>query len=141
MQGGNRGMQGGNRGRMGGNRRGAAPPTTSLASLSDGAQYRIELTQMGGRRGGNMGGNRSGGPRGNMGGNRGNVSTGRTRGSLPPLGSSGASNTNPTFLDKLSANTMVNNQNISLSRDCILTYNGIAFTLHDMRVIRIHVSE
>jgi hypothetical protein len=41
----------------------------------------------------------------------------------------------------LSATAIVENQTVGFSRDCILTYNGIAFTLHDMRVIRIHVSE
>jgi hypothetical protein len=32
-------------------------------------------------------------------------------------------------------------QAISFSRDCILTYEGIAFTIQDMSVMRIHVSE
>jgi hypothetical protein len=30
---------------------------------------------------------------------------------------------------------------ISFSRDCILSYEGIAFTIQDMLVMRIHVSE
>jgi hypothetical protein len=32
-------------------------------------------------------------------------------------------------------------QAISFTRDCTLTYEGIAFTIQDMRVMRIHVSE
>jgi hypothetical protein len=32
-------------------------------------------------------------------------------------------------------------QAIAFSRDCILTYEGISFTIQDMRVMRIHVSE
>ena len=41
----------------------------------------------------------------------------------------------------LTATAVVNQQAITFSRDCIMIYEGIAFTLHDMKVYRIHVSE
>jgi len=58
----------------------------------------------------------------------------RTVGGLPPLGA-------PTAAEELTAVAVVDRQQISFSRDCVLIYEGIAFTLHDMKVYRIHVSE
>jgi hypothetical protein len=62
--------------------------------------------------------------------------SGGGRGGLPPLGAAAQN-----AITGLTATSSVNNQTISFSRDCILTYEGIAFTLHNMRVMRIHVSE
>ena len=60
------------------------------------------------------------------------------RGSLPPLGTAAAA---PTAADRFTAQAVVDHAAIGFSRDCILTYEGISFTLHDMKVFRIHVSE
>ncbi len=81
-----------------------------------------------------------GGGRGMGGGGRGMGGGGRGgggRGGLPPLGTQAQN----AALSKLTATAVVDNQAVSFSRDCVLTYEGIAFTLHDMRVMRIHVSE
>lgn len=112
--GGRRGGPGGQPGRIG---RGAA------------SSFSVELTQMSGGRGDMMGGPR--GRPGMMGGpSRSN------RGQSPSRGR----NRNAAA-SKLMATALVNNRSVNFSRDCILSYEGIAFTLHDMRVIRIHVSE
>jgi hypothetical protein len=68
------------------------------------------------------GGRRGGGARGG-------------RGALPPLGAAaGAAVGGPVqaFSDTAA---------VTFSRNCILTYEGIAFTIQDMKVMRIHVSE
>jgi len=62
-------------------------------------------------------------------------------GGLPPLGAGSARQAGGPAPNPLSATAVVNNAAVGFSRDCILTYEGIAFTLHDMRVTRIHVSE
>jgi len=59
-------------------------------------------------------------------------------GGLPPLGTTAAA---PTAADRFTAQAVVDHASIGFSRDCILTYEGISFTLHDMKVFRIHVSE
>lgn len=91
----------------------------------------------GGMRGGGMrgGGMRGGGMRGGAGG------AGRAggRGGLPPLGAGAAATAAP--VDRFTAQAVVDHVSVGFSRDCILTYEGIAFTLHDMKVFRIHVSE
>jgi len=43
--------------------------------------------------------------------------------------------------DLLTAQAMVDRVSVGFSRDCILTYEGISFTVHNMKVFRIHVSE
>ena len=72
------------------------------------------------------------------GGMRGAARGGRRggRAALPPLGAAARA---PE--DMLTATAVVNQQAITFSRDCIMIYEGIAFTLHDMKVYRIHVSE
>ncbi len=127
--------EGGGMGRRGRTMGEAQPRTTSLAA--GGSSFTVTLTQ--GMRRGMENGLRRGGMRGGAGGG---VRAGGRRpgGALPPLGAA-ASSPAAAMLSRLSASAPVNNQNISFSRDCVLTYNGIAFTLHDMRVIRIHVSE
>lgn len=62
-------------------------------------------------------------------------------GGLPPLGAGAARPAAGAAANPLSATAVVDNVAVGFSRDCILTYEGIAFTLHDMRVTRIHVSE
>jgi hypothetical protein len=57
-------------------------------------------------------------------------------GALPPLGAAAAG-----AAEQFTAAAVVNHQTISFSRDCTMVYEGIAFTLHDMKVFRIHVSE
>jgi len=57
--------------------------------------------------------------------------------SLPPLGVTPT----PAPGEELTATAAVDHQQISFSRDCTMVYEGIAFTLHDMKVYRIHVSE
>jgi hypothetical protein len=152
--GGGGGMRGGGGGRM----RGAITPQTQLASTLGGpSSFRVELTQMqGGRgmRGGGMGGGGGmrggmgggGGMRGGMGGGggmrggmRGGTMGRASAGTLPPLGTAAAGAAGA--LSNLAATATVDNQAIGFSRDCVLTYYAVAFTLHDMRVIRIHVSE
>jgi hypothetical protein len=66
--------------------------------------------------------------------------TGGATAGLPPLGTAAATPA-AAAISGLMATAIVDNQAVGFSRDCILTYNGIAFTLHDMRVFRIHVSE
>ncbi len=148
QRGGGRGGGGpmGGGGRRGGRMRGALDATTS--AIAQGPRYELELTGGmmmggGGRRGGGARGpgGRGGGGRGSrMGGGGGararGAAGGRARVGLPPLGQAA-----PAGGKVLTATAVVNNQAITLSRDCILTYEGIAFTLHDMRVVRIHVSE
>ncbi len=163
-----RGQAGGGRranaggGRRGGGRRSAAMgralDATTLA-VAAGPRYQLDLTggeRSGrGRSGGDGGGGRrvgaGGGRRGAAGGGRragggGGVRAGTGggrraaaggRGSLPPLGQAALAGTEAA----LTASAIVNNQAVGFSRDCILTYEGIAFTMHDLRVVRIHVSE
>lgn len=159
--GGGRGGRGGGRGMRGAAGSEAGPPAMAVASLSQVASYQVVLT--GGRRGG--GGGRGGGMRGGGGGGRrggagargggggarrggggmrggggaraGGGRRGGGRGALPPLGAgagAGAAAGGPVqaFSDTAP---------ITFSRDCILTYEGIAFTIQDMKVMRIHVSE
>jgi hypothetical protein len=59
------------------------------------------------------------------------------RGGLPPLGAGPAAG----GADQFVASAVVNHQAITFSRDCTMVYEGIAFTVHDMKVFRIHVSE
>ena len=56
---------------------------------------------------------------------------------LPPLGAPTAAGA----AEELTAVAVVDHQQVSFSRDCVMIYEGIAFTLHDMKVYRIHVSE
>jgi hypothetical protein len=144
MRGGGRrggGMRGG--GRRGGGMRGRgrggraeAPGLGTRLADSDGSSFEIVLTGARGMRGGGMrgggmrGGRRGGGRGGGMRGGR----AGRT--TLPPLGTAGAG---PG--EQFTATAVVNHQAITFSRSCLMMYEGIAFTLHDMRVYRIHVSE
>jgi hypothetical protein len=58
------------------------------------------------------------------------------RGGLPPLGV-----TPGAAAETLMRTAVVNRQSISFARDCTMTYEGIAFALHDFKVFRIHVSE
>lgn len=58
------------------------------------------------------------------------------RGTLPPLGTARTGAAASAGVQAFSDNTPV-----TFSRDCILTYEGIAFTIQNMRVMRIHVSE
>jgi len=58
-------------------------------------------------------------------------------GGLPPLGQV----TTAAPADTMTAQAVVNNSSITFSRACRIVYDGIAFTLHDLRVVRIHVSE
>jgi hypothetical protein len=126
---------GGMRGRGRGGRAEAPGLGTRLAD-SDGSSFEIVLTGARGMRGGGMrgggmrGGRRGGGRGGGMRGGR----AGRT--TLPPLGTAGAG---PG--EQFTATAVVNHQAIPFSRSCLMMYEGIAFTLHDMRVYRIHVSE
>jgi len=152
----------GGAGRRGGGRRGAAMgralDATTLA-VAAGPRYQLDLTggERGGRgmrgggggggaRGQGGGGRRGGGGGGRRGGAAGGVRAGGAggrraagggRGSLPPLGQQALAGTAAA----LTATATVNNQAVGFSRDCILTYEGIAFTLHNLRVVRIHVSE
>ncbi len=133
--GGGGGRGGGGRGGRGG-RASAAGPALASAPASISQQYELVLT--GGRRGGGGGGGgrggggRGGGMRGGGGGGRG----GGGRGGLPPLGAAGAAAAAGAGVTGFS-----DTQAVAFSRDCILTYEGIAFTVQDMRVMRIHVSE
>ena len=137
---GGRGGRGGGRGGRGGGRRGAAPdPVTMIAGADELGTYDEVLTGAPGRRGG---GRRGGGMRGG-GGGRGGMRGGGARGGggrgggLPPLGAPTAAGA----AEELTAVAVVDHQQISFSRDCVMIYEGIAFTLHDMKVYRIHVSE
>jgi len=136
------GRAGGMRGRRGG---GMGPgdfgalPGGSAGMARTPSAFEVQLTQgMLGDEGGMGGGRMRGGRAGRAGAGRAPGAAPRT--GLPPLGAAAASPA-AAMLSELSASTMVNNQSISFSKDCILTYTGIAFTLHNMRVIRIHVSE
>ena len=93
----------------------------------------------GGMRGGGGGGMRGGGGGGMRGGGMRGGGGGGGRGGLPPLGAAAATATGP--VDRFTAQAVVDHVSVGFSRDCILTYEGIAFTLHDMKVYRIHVSE
>jgi len=99
----------------------------------------------GGLRGPGAGGGLPGS--GRAGGLRGGGAAGGLRapaagaGRLPPLGAGSAQQAGGPAPNPLSATAVVDNVVVGFSRDCILTYEGIAFTLHDMRVTRIHVSE
>jgi hypothetical protein len=159
MRGGMRGgMGGGMRGGMGGGMRGmggraaADPPTMTAAAPPSGYEVRLTGGMMAGGMRGGRGGAMGGGMRGGMGGAgragagamgggmRGGMRGGARAGgagALPPLGAAapaapGAGATVQAYAD----NTMV-----AFSRDCILTYEGIAFTIQNMKVMRIHVSE
>jgi hypothetical protein len=161
MGGGGRGMRGGAQG--GRRMRGDLGITTRAivsAPRSEGqhvgppglatASFQVELTggMRSGMRGGGMGGGGMGGRRGGggggLGGGRGGMRGGRFggagagRGTLPPLTAAALPAGQAAVF---TATATVNNQAISFSRDCILIYEGIAFTLHDMKVVRIHVSE
>jgi hypothetical protein len=142
------GGAGGRGGGGGGRMRGALDATTT--AIAQGPRYEGQLTggmmRGGGGRGGGArgGGARAGAGRGAGGGGarRGGGGAARRggtagRGTLPPLGQQalGGAAGLPT------ATAVVDNQAISFARDCILTYEFVAFTLHDMRVVRIHVSE
>ena len=143
------GMRGGGMmGGMGGRGRAAVEPPTRLAS-APGSGYELALTggmMAGGMRGGMGGGMRGGGMGGGgmrgggtMGGAmRGGAAAGRAGagGALPPLG---VTPTTPAATETVTG--MSDNSSVTFSRDCILTYEGIAFTLQRMRVMRIHVSE
>jgi len=143
--GGGRGGGRGGRGRGGG--RGEAPdPVTMLAGLELGSSYDVVLTGAPGRRGGGgrggrggRGGARGGGRGGARGGGRAGGGGRGARGAarLPPLGAAAALGAG----EELTAAAIVDHQQISFSRDCTMIYEGIAFTLHDMKVYRIHVSE
>jgi hypothetical protein len=61
---------------------------------------------------------------------------GGARGTLPPLGTATGGAGVGAGVQAYS-----DNNPIAFTRDCILTYEGIAFTIQDMRVMRIHVSE
>lgn len=126
--------RGGGRGMRGG-RWGAAPLEDMMTG--DKAPLRVVLTGAPGRRGGGrmrgMGRSaRAGGARG------GRAFGGGARRTLPPLGAARAA-AEPG--EELTASAVVEHQQISFSRDCIMVYEGISFTLHDMKVFRIHVSE
>jgi hypothetical protein len=131
-------MRGGMRGRGG---RAAAPGLGTMTARSD---FQVVLTgMMGGRRGGGgmRGGIRGGAPGGMRGGpgmraGRRGGARGRA-GGLPPLGAAAPLGAAEQF----TATAVVNHQTVSFSRDCTIVYEGIAFTLHDMKVFRIHVSE
>ena len=146
--GGGGGGRGGGRGGGGrGGMRGAIePPTSRFAAIGQPCGFAVELTQGRGGRGGGRGGGGGGGGRGGGGGGgrRGGggvvARTGGANAGLPPLGTAAATPA-AAAISGLTATAIVDNQAVGFSRDCILTYNGIAFTLHDMRVFRIHVSE
>ncbi len=152
-RGGRGGMRGGPRGGprgggRGGRRRGEAPNLGTRLVRNDGSSFELVLTggrgMRGGMRGGPRGGMRGGGARGGgarggmRGGMRGGARGGRRggRAALPPLGAAARA---PQ--DMLTATAVVNHQAITFSRDCIMIYEGISFTLHNMKVYRIHVSE
>jgi len=149
--GGRGGMRGGRGGGMGGGRgggrRGAAPdPVTMIADGDELGTYDVVLTGAPGRRGGGGrggmgGGGGRGGMRGGGGGGRGGMRGGGGRGGgaagLPPLGAPTAAGA----AAELTAVAVVDHQQVSFSRDCVMIYEGIAFTLHDMKVYRVHVSE
>jgi len=141
-RGGGRGGGGGGRGGM----RGAIePPASRFAVTDQPSSFAVDLTQGRGGRGGGRGGGGGGGRGGGGGGGRrggGGVAarTGGATAGLPPLGTAAATPA-AAAISGLMATAIVDNQAVGFSRDCILTYNGIAFTLHDMRVFRIHVSE
>lgn len=139
------GMRGG---AMGRGRAEADRPTVTAAAPAAG--YQVELTgMMGGGRGmrggggmrGGMGAGMRGGTRGGggtmRGGMRGGARGGARAGALPPLGTQVA--ITPAGAQAVTA--FADNASIAFSRDCILTYEGIAFTIQDMKVMRIHVSE
>ncbi len=153
MRGGGRrgGMRGGGmRGGMRGRGRAEVPNPGTELGRAGGDPLQIVLTAAPGRRGGGMrgggmrGGMRGGGRRGGMrgGGGRGGMRGGGMRGgrggrtTLPPLGTSAGS---PE--EQFTATAVVDHQAITFSRSCLMIYEGISFTLHDMRVYRIHVSE
>ena len=103
----------------------------------DKAPLRVVLTGAPGRRGGRMRGAGRGARGGGARGGR-RASGGGVRRTLPPLGAARAA-AEPG--EQLTASAVVEHQQISFSRDCIMVYEGISFTLHDMKVFRIHVSE
>jgi len=139
--GGARGAGGARRGARRGSMGGALDATTR--AVAQGPRYQVELTggmrgrgarRMQGGGGGRRGAGGAGGRRAGAGGRRAGAGG---RGSLPPLGQQALADTAAA----LTTTASVNNQAVSFSRDCILTYEGIAFTMHDLRVVRIHVSE
>jgi hypothetical protein len=143
--GGRRGGRGGMRGGRGGGRRGSlpgdlieGPPPVTTSMTAQASEVELVLTGMrgGGRRGGRGGGARGGRGGGARGGRGGGARGGR--GGLPPLGTRAPA---PGAAELLTAQAVVDHASIGFSRDCILTYEGVAFTLHDMKVYRIHVSE
>jgi len=148
-----RGERGGGRGARG-EMRGGRGRRAEAPGLGSGllAQFQLELTAAPGGRGGRGGsrgemmgggGRRGGGGRGGgagasfrggamRGGGRAGGAAART---LPPLGTAGPGG------PPVTASAVVDHQAVSFSRECTLVYEGIAFTLHDMHVYRIHVSE
>lgn len=146
-------------GMRGGAMRGASLPPGAPAGASATLQpsYTLELTAMGGpgmrgARGGAPGGGlgmrggaRGAAARGGMpggaaarGGMPGGAAAGGRRGAtLPPLGQVAAG----AVAADLTTQAVVNNTAITFSKDCILFYEGISFTLHNLHVVRIHVSE
>jgi hypothetical protein len=146
MRGGRRGgMRGGRRGGMRGGRAEAPDPGATRLAQVGGDGFELVLTgapgmrggRRGGMRGGGMrgGGMRGGGARGGIGGRRGMRGGRAGRGTLPPLG------TAATPEEQFTATAVVDHQAVTFSRSCLMIYEGIAFTLHDMKVYRIHVSE
>jgi len=144
-RGGGGGARSGGRGGMGmrgGRGRADAGPSAKTILTAQAPPFELVLTggmRGGGRSGGGTGARGGGmGGRGGGGGARGGgAAGGGARRALPPLGAQAG----PGAADQLTASAVVNYQSIALSRNCIITYEGIAFTLHDMRVMRIHVSE
>jgi hypothetical protein len=139
-RGGMRGERGGGR-RMGGSLGGPISAEPSFQIVLTGGR-RGEMMDRGAR--GDMmdrgaRGARAGARGAGVGARRATAAPARTgRGGLPPLG---AAPPGAQQADILTAQAVVNGQGFTFSRDCILTYEGIAFTLHDMKVNRIHVSE
>ena len=129
------------RGGMGGSA--VAPMSSIRGNEVGGSGLQIVLTGARGGRGG-MGRDEDD-PRGGMGVGEmrdrtrgGGRATGARRGGLPPLTAGPAPR---AAAGQLTATAIVEYQQINFSRDCVLVYEGIAFTLHDMKVFRIHVSE
>jgi hypothetical protein len=125
-------------GAFGGRRRAAAP---GLGRMTARSESHVVLTGMrGGGRGGAImrgGGGRRAALRAG-GGRRAGARAVRGRaGALPPLGAAAPVGAAEQF----TATAVVNHQTVSFSRDCTIVYEGIAFTLHDLKVFRIHVSE
>jgi hypothetical protein len=105
----------------------AAAPAAPTRALSGGGSPQF------GRMGGAMRPGRGGRPAG-IGARRG-VAAARGTGPVPTLG---ATATVPTGKTQVA---VLNHQPITFSKNCMILYNGLAFTLYDFKVVRVQVTQ